>query len=180
MTKNNSTIVMPTDLSDLSWTALEPAAELARLHNLKLAVVAFVPVLSKLSLAGFGAGNAMETLTKLEEDELEATKKAMDEKLATLKNVEVEAHAIPGNDVTYGILGFAKEHNARVIVIATHGRTGLAHAFLGSTTEKVVRRSEVPVMTIPSRRSPLACKRSRTAAQYTNDLGSAFRLAVDV
>lgn len=42
----------------------------------------------------------------------------------------------------------AKEEGADLIVIATHGRTGLSHVFLGSVTEKVVRHATCPVLSI--------------------------------
>jgi len=46
------------------------------------------------------------------------------------------------------ILRFAEEEGVDAILIATHGRTGLAHIMFGSVTEKVVRRAQCPVMTI--------------------------------
>jgi nucleotide-binding universal stress UspA family protein len=42
----------------------------------------------------------------------------------------------------------AQEHRADLIVMATHGRTGLSRFFLGSVAERVVRESTVPVLTI--------------------------------
>jgi nucleotide-binding universal stress UspA family protein len=46
------------------------------------------------------------------------------------------------------IIDYAKGHEIDLIVMATHGRTGLAHALLGSVTEKVVRKAPCPVLTI--------------------------------
>ena len=43
---------------------------------------------------------------------------------------------------------FSQEENVDLIVMATHGWTGVKHAFLGSVAEKVVRRSAVPVLTV--------------------------------
>jgi len=45
------------------------------------------------------------------------------------------------------IVKLAEHHNAGLIVMATHGRSGLAHMFLGSVAERVVRTSQVPVLT---------------------------------
>jgi len=47
-----------------------------------------------------------------------------------------------------GILAIAKEHACDLIVMGTHARTGLAHTFLGSTTEGVLRWGHVPVLTV--------------------------------
>lgn len=43
---------------------------------------------------------------------------------------------------------FAEEENFDLIVIATHGRTGLAHGLMGSVAEKVVQHSSVPVLAV--------------------------------
>jgi nucleotide-binding universal stress UspA family protein len=50
------------------------------------------------------------------------------------------------------IIKFAKEQNADLIVMGTHGRTGIGHVFFGSVTEKVLRRSPFPVFIIPSKK----------------------------
>ncbi|OPY87775.1 MAG: putative universal stress protein [Smithella sp. PtaU1.Bin162] len=47
------------------------------------------------------------------------------------------------------ILKFAKEENVDLIIIGTHGRTGVKHIFLGSVAEKVIRHSSLPVFVIP-------------------------------
>ena len=47
------------------------------------------------------------------------------------------------------ILEHAREIGADLVVVGTHGRTGLAHALLGSVAERVVRHARVPVLTIP-------------------------------
>lgn len=82
---------------------------------------------------------------------------------------EVEIHAVQemesfcrekfGSDVRYEsevvlgspfqrILAIARELPADLIVMGTHGRTGLEHVIVGSTAERVVRRSPVPVLTV--------------------------------
>ncbi len=50
------------------------------------------------------------------------------------------------------ILKFAKEEKVDIIVVGTHGRTGIEHVFLGSVAEKVIRRSPFPVFVIPDRK----------------------------
>lgn len=53
------------------------------------------------------------------------------------------------------IVRLASEENATAIVMSTHGRKGLAHMLLGSVTERVVRTSPVPVITVPFERPSL-------------------------
>lgn len=47
-----------------------------------------------------------------------------------------------------GIVDYAADHNIDLLVIATHGRTGLSHVLLGSVAERIVRESPCPVLTI--------------------------------
>jgi nucleotide-binding universal stress UspA family protein len=47
------------------------------------------------------------------------------------------------------ILNVAKKWNADIIVLGTHGRTGISHLIMGSVAEKVIRHSEIPVFIIP-------------------------------
>ncbi len=54
------------------------------------------------------------------------------------------------------ILKFAQKEKIDIIVIGTHGRTGIEHVFLGSVAEKIIRRSPIPVFVIP-------CKDKRQA-----------------
>jgi len=72
---------------------------------------------------------------------------------------EFVARAVPNSKsdvvttVTWGhppteILRHADEHKIDLIVIGTHGRSGLAHALMGSVAEKVVRQATCPVLTI--------------------------------
>ncbi len=49
------------------------------------------------------------------------------------------------------ILKFAQNEKIDIIVIGTHGRTGIEHVFLGSVAEKIIRRSPIPVFIIPCR-----------------------------
>jgi nucleotide-binding universal stress UspA family protein len=49
------------------------------------------------------------------------------------------------------ILEFARTENIDIIVIGTHGRTGIEHFFIGSVAEKIIRHSPIPVFIIPCR-----------------------------
>ena|SRR5688572_2794254 len=72
--------------------------------------------------------------------------------------VAVSTFVIVGRPVDE-IVKFAGEHEVDVIVMGTHGRTGIRHLFAGSVAERVVRSSRVPVMTIRERDEPRAAAR---------------------
>jgi nucleotide-binding universal stress UspA family protein len=52
------------------------------------------------------------------------------------------------------ILKFIREENIDIIVIGTHGRTGIQHVLVGSVAENIVRRSPIPVFIIPCKKQP--------------------------
>ena len=56
----------------------------------------------------------------------------------------------------YEITAAAKELNTDLIVISTHGRTGLRHVLMGSTAERVVRHAHCPVLTVRMSETPVA------------------------
>jgi nucleotide-binding universal stress UspA family protein len=72
--------------------------------------------------------------------------------------VDVSTFVVAGRPVDE-IVRFAREHEADVIVMGTHGRTGIRHLFAGSVAERVVRSSHVPVMTIRQQDEPRAAAR---------------------
>ncbi|MDI6403077.1 universal stress protein, partial [Balneolaceae bacterium ANBcel3] len=61
--------------------------------------------------------------------------------------IPLHLEQVRGISAHYEIVDYAEEY-ASMVVIATHGRSGLAHVFMGSTAEKVVQWAKIPVMTI--------------------------------
>ncbi|WP_434631006.1 universal stress protein [Chromobacterium sp. CV08] len=55
-----------------------------------------------------------------------------------------------GHDLADLLLGYAREQQADLMVVGTHGRSGLAHLFLGSFAEDILRRSHCPVLVVRS------------------------------
>ena len=78
---------------------------------------------------------------------------SLEKKLAELVTEEVHGQVLADSLVRSGspaieIIAAAKELDADVIVISTHGYTGLTHVFLGSVAEHVVRRAPCPVLVV--------------------------------
>lgn len=61
----------------------------------------------------------------------------------------VEVHVVESTNVASTIREKAAELAADLIVMGTHGRTGIAHVFLGSVTERTLRHAPCPVVTVP-------------------------------
>lgn len=83
----------------------------------------------------------------------EAAKESGQQLLADLaKNHAQEVktdYFVPEDRPVHGILQVAAEWQAELIVIGTHGRTGLNHLLMGSVAEQVVRKAKIPVLVVP-------------------------------
>lgn len=139
-------ILCPTDFSDPSYETLRVANELAQHFSAELLIV---HVISPIPIVSTPTG-PMSFNVSLYQKELEkSTKKSLQDiinKMVTkeLKVIPVVAYGIAADE----IVNIAEEQNVDMIVIATHGRTGFRHLISGSVTEKVVRISSHPVLTI--------------------------------
>jgi nucleotide-binding universal stress UspA family protein len=136
-------ILVPTDMSAFSLAAMEYAASLRLLYASTLYILHVgedPPAL--LSLHGAGEGNNTGRL-------LEGYRRDLDKFVAD--NIPADIKITPvvriGNPADV-IRAFAEEEGVDLIVMATHGRTGLRHIFMGSVAEKVVRLSNIPVLSV--------------------------------
>lgn len=71
---------------------------------------------------------------------------------ALAEGVHIAHEFTPEGDPREEIVAVAKEWGAHIIVLGTHGRTGLTHLLMGSTAEYVVRHSNVPVLVVPMKK----------------------------
>lgn len=145
-------IVAPTDFSDFSLQALDSALEMAKVFGARLFLVNVVQDPSAYVGTPEG-GVAQETLRRTLIHEAEARLAAL---APRLRGVDHDT-AVRTGRIAPAILDYAREVDADLIVIATHGRKGIARFFIGSTTEHVLRRASCPVMTVrPHADQPVA------------------------
>lgn len=138
-------ILVAVDFSDVSANAYKAAADLAGKLNAKLKVVHAVPV-QAASLPMEGGAVYLEDLQAKQVEEAK-------EKLAAFVrqhsgaggNVE---QCVRSGDPTTEINRAAEELRADMIVVGTHGRSGLSHLLMGSVAESVLREANVPVLCI--------------------------------
>jgi len=143
--KTFKNVLFATDFSAGSDYAFDYALSLAKRCDAKLNVIHVIN--EPVDLRGFYVPHL--SFDKLEEEIDQGARKLMEKfvrvNLADFSNFET--FVVPG--IAYDeIIGKATEIGADLIVLGTHGRTGLDHVLFGSTAEKVVRKSPVPVMTI--------------------------------
>jgi len=136
-------ILLPTDGSDATRPAVEQAGELAAVHDATVHVLAVAD--SRNRFESPSSGIAPEVW---EESERERAGEAVDAAVAALPaDVPVERAVVEGVPRT-AILDYVDAEPIDVVVMGTHGRTGLDHYLIGSVAEKVVRASPVPVLTV--------------------------------
>lgn len=138
-------ILFPTDFSANSKHALKYALSFATEHNAKLYIL---HVIQKLNIP-VGMGVSAFPVSKIYDNMEQEAKKKIQHLIPKrfLEKIQVENIIVRGTPFLE-IIKAAKKYDIDMITIATHGRTGLAHAFLGSTTEKVVRKAPCPVLCV--------------------------------
>jgi nucleotide-binding universal stress UspA family protein len=134
-------ILVPTDGSPASDAAIEHAIDLADRYDARLHALYVVDGATYSSLEA-GAEIVVEAL---ESEGEEATKRVAD--AAGDAGVECVSSVVSGTAYR-SIQDYVDEHDIDVVVMGTHGRKGLDRYLLGSVTERVVRTSDVPVLTV--------------------------------
>jgi len=138
-------ILTPIDFSDYSKNSLKYSVYLAKKFNAQITLVYVVePVIYP---PDFSMGQVVFPTT----DNDMYTR--ANEELAKLAQTEVPAEIKVNTIIKTGkpfieIIETAKEENIDLIIIATHGHTGVEHILFGSTAEKVVRKAPCPVLTL--------------------------------
>lgn len=148
-------ILCPTDFSEPSYKALKAADDLAKEFKSQLIVIHVLsPVQVFPASPGFAPAQPVSN-TYLPEDIAGSMEKHATESLEMIirekvspevKSKTVLLHGIPAEEIA----NYAEESNVSTIIMGTHGFTGWRHLLLGSVTEKVVRLSLCPVITIPA------------------------------
>lgn len=143
-------ILVPVDYSECSRRALEFAAGLSDTLGSSLDIVHVwdKPTYISDAILVRHPGAAPRTLIEMVRDN---AKHDMNEFLATvqLPRRTQATHRLISGDPTTRLLEELEKGEHDLVVVGTHGRSGLTHFLLGSVAEKLVRHSPVPVLTVP-------------------------------
>ncbi|WP_436928374.1 universal stress protein [Halosimplex halobium] len=133
-------ILVPTDGSAGASAALDEAIDLARQFDATVHSLYVVDVASLGTEAG--AVDVVESFEQMGENATEAA-------ATRARDAGVEAtDSVATGTPHRAILDYVDDNGIDLVVMGTHGRTGLERYLLGSVTEKVVRTAEVPVLTV--------------------------------
>jgi nucleotide-binding universal stress UspA family protein len=142
---NVKNILLPTDFSKLSLSAAQYAVDLAIQYGAKIHLLHVIektpPILTIHSL-----DLSEEKIIKSIEDD---ARESLNKTLAKLSGGGAEILTVLKKGLDYDeIVNYSQENSIDVIVIATHGRTGVLHTLIGSVAEKVIRYAKCPVLVI--------------------------------
>lgn len=142
-------ILVPTDFSDCSRAALDYAVKLAQSFGATidlLHVWVIPPYIPPEAMVGV-PGNDTQSLSELArgsaEQEMQDFVKALRD-----QGIAIERTLLDSGDPGRTIVDVATRDGHDMIILGTHGRTGLSHLLMGSVAERVVRYSTVPVLTV--------------------------------
>ncbi|WP_435359947.1 universal stress protein [Haloarchaeobius sp. DFWS5] len=136
-------ILLPTDGSETTAAAAAHVAELAETFDAKVHVLSVVDTRNRFESPTSGLSTDIWEKTERERAEA-AIESAIAELPESVTTERVIRDGVPKTE----ILNYVNENPVDLVVMATHGRTGLEHYLIGSVAEKVVRQCLVPVMTI--------------------------------
>jgi len=148
-------ILCPTDFSEPSYKAIKAASELAEEFKSELILIHVIsPIQAFPTSPGFAPGQPAavgyiptQIPAEIDGQATESLNLTLKEKVSGEVNAKTELlHGNPAEEIAK----YAEESKVSTIIMGTHGFTGWRHLLLGSVTEKVVRLSLCPVITIPA------------------------------
>ncbi|ELZ74611.1 UspA domain-containing protein [Haloferax volcanii DSM 14919] len=134
-------ILVPTDGSKAAERAIDHALDLAETYDARIHALYVVDTSIYTSLDA-GADVVIDALEREGDAATRHVREAAEE-----AGIDVQAEVVTGTAYR-SIREYIDGHDIDLVVMGTHGRTGLSHYLLGSVTERVVRTSPVPVLTI--------------------------------
>ncbi len=144
-------VLCPLDFSRSSLRALEAAKEIAMQYDAKIDLVHVIPPMP-VSDSGIGYNapninmNVGLYLNELEESTQYSLEKIVEDTLSEIQS-GITKNVLRGKEADK-IVQFARESDSDLIVISTHGKTGLKRLLLGSVAEGIIRHAPAPVLSI--------------------------------
>ena len=142
-------ILAPTDFSDDSKLALTYAVTLAQKFSSEIILVHVDQPLAPVMVSELNPGLDVSTMNRIAEEGRLLALKELDGATAHLRESGVKARGLMRVGAPFlEIIHAAQSESADLIVMGTHGRTGLAHVLMGSVAERVVNKAPCPVLTV--------------------------------
>lgn len=137
-------ILVPTDFSEHAEDALKVAAQIARKHDSEIILLHMLELPSQMNDAITGGASIPETILFVKKANEMLNKTTERPYLKDLSVTEI----LKIDKTVHGISQVSKENDIDLIIMGSHGSSGVQELLIGSNTEKVVRNSDIPVLVI--------------------------------
>lgn len=142
-------IIAATDFSDDSNYALEYAQEMARRFSAEMIVVHVDQPLAPVMISELSPGLDVGAMNRIAEEQRLLALRELDQMTARLRETGLKVRGLLRVGAPFlEIINTAHTEGADLIVVGTHGRTGLAHVLMGSVAERVVNKAHCAVLTV--------------------------------
>ncbi len=143
-------ILVATDFSEDSQRAISYAEELARKFSAEVIVLHVDQPLAPVMVSPeLGPALDMGAMSRIAEEQRLLAQRELDKTVTRFRDDGLKARSqLKVGSPFLEIISAAQAEGADLIVLGTHGRSGLAHVLLGSVAERVVQKSPCPVLTI--------------------------------
>ena len=165
-------IIVPIDFSKHSEYALQAAAQLAKQGDAELLALHMLE-LSEGSLTASGNEQQAQAVFFLKMAEKKFDEFLQKDYLEGVNVTPIVKHFKVFSEVSE----VAKEHNADLIVMGSHGASGITEIFVGSNTERVVRSSETPVLVLKNKPNNLKFENVVFACDFSDEAIGAYKKA---
>ena len=164
-------ILVPTDFSDYAENALKAAAIIAKKNKCEIFLLHLLELPNQMSDAMTSGGSIPEVMLFIKKAN-ETLQKIKEQPF--LKGISVNA-SVQFERAFDGVLSFNKKNKIDLIVMGSHGTSGIEEILIGSNTEKVVRLSEVPVLVIKKDVGELKFKNIVFASDFSTEIKKPFK-----
>ncbi|WP_348822585.1 universal stress protein [Flavobacterium aestuarii] len=169
-------ILIPTDFSKYADEAIEVGAQIAKQHNSEIILIHMLELPTHLNDAISGETSIPEIML---------FKRKADETLKSIKTrpylAGIKVTEVVRLDGAYkGINNYVKQNNdLDLIIMGSHGSTGINEILVGSNTEKVVRQSEVPVLVIKNKSDSFNASNIIFASDFSDEIKKPFKKVIE-
>jgi nucleotide-binding universal stress UspA family protein len=169
------TILVPIDFSKYSDNALKVAAKIAIKKNSEIHLLHMLEIPNQMNDAVSSSAQIPEIMLFIKKAQEKIEEILQQEFLKGIKTV----HHIKFEEPFNGIIAHIKENNTDLIVMGSHGISGIEEILLGSNTEKVVRFSEVPVLVIKKETTEFKGEHFVFASDFSEEIKKPFQKMLD-
>lgn len=168
-------ILIPTDFSKYADEAIEVGAQIAKNNNCEIVLIHMLELPGQMNDAITGATSIPEIML---------FKRKAEETLKSIKNRPalngIKITEVVRLDSAYnGINNYTKQNPVDLIVMGSHGATGLNEILIGSNTEKVVRQSDSPVLVIKNKTEDFKAQNIVFASDFSEEIKKPFQKVLE-